>query len=66
MLKIFKNKYSLFWSCKNKLKKERFEKPNKKKFLLLIPENIVDRVLGVCKTKIPTEYRKTGIMCFKN
>ena len=34
--------------------------------MLLIPENIADRVLSVCKTKIPTEYREKGIRCFKN
>ena len=29
-------------------------------------ENLGDRVLSVCKTKIPTEYREKGIKCFKN
>ena len=42
------------------------EKPKKEKLLLLIPENIGDRVLSVCKTKIPTEYREKGIIGFKN
>ena len=66
MLKILKTNILFFEVVKTNTKKERFEKPNKKKLLLLIPENIVDRVLGVCKTKIPIEYRKTGIRCFKN
>ena len=42
------------------------EKPKKKKLLLLMSENLGDRVLSVCKTKIPTKYRKKGIKCFKN
>ena len=33
---------------------------------MLIPENIGDRVLSVCKTKIPTEYREEGVRGFKN
>ena len=32
---------------------------------MVTPENIGDRVLSVCKTKIPTEYREKGIPCFK-
>ena len=51
---------------KTNTKKESLEKPKKEKLLLLIPENIGDRVLSVCKTKIPTEYREKGIRCFKN
>ena len=39
---------------------ERLEKPKKKKLLLLIPENIGDRVSSVRKTKIPTEFIKKG------
>ena len=52
MLKIFKNKYFLFQSCQNKqkTKSERLEKPQKEKLLLLIPENIDDKKLSVCKT----------------
>ena len=42
------------------------KKPGKEKLSLLIPENIGDRVLSVCKTQIPTEYREKGIRCFKN
>ena len=30
--------------------KERFDKPKQEKFLSLIPENIGDRKLSVCKT----------------
>ena len=41
--------------CKNKHKKERLEKPRKKKLLLLIPENIGDRVSSV------SEYREEGV-----
>ena len=44
----------------------KMEKPKKEKLLLLIPENIGDRVLSVFKTKIPTEYREKGISSFKN
>ena len=66
MLKIFKNKYFVFKVVKTNTKKEKFEKPKKEKLLLLIPENRGDRVLSVCKTKIPTEYREKGIRCFKN
>ena len=29
--------------------------------MLLIPENIDDRVLSVCKTRIPTEYKENSI-----
>ena len=32
------------------MKKESLEKPKKEKLLLLIPENIGDRKLSVCKT----------------
>ena len=39
---------------------------SKKKALLLVPENTADRVFSVHKTKIPTEYRKKYIKCFKN
>ena len=66
MLKIFKNKYFVFKVVKTNTKKEKLEKPKKKNLLLLIPENRGDRVLSVCKTKIPTEYREKGIRCFKN
>ena len=48
------------------MKKESLEKPKKEKLLLLIPENIGDRVLSVFKTKMPTEYREKGISSFKN
>ena len=41
-------------------------KAKKDMLLLLIPENTSDRVLSVHKTKIPTEYRKKDIRCFKN
>ena len=66
MLKIFKNKYFVFKVVKTNTKKEKLEKPKKRKLLLLIPENRSDGVLSVCKTKIPTEYREKGIRCFKN
>ena len=55
-----------FKDVKTSTKKERLEKPKKEKLLLLIPENIGDRVLSVCKTKILTEYREKGVRCFKN
>ena len=63
MLKIFKNIF-FFEVVKTNTKKERLENPKKEKLLLLIPEK--HRVLSVCKTKIPTEYREKGIRCFKN
>ena len=56
---------SFFKVVKTNTKKERLEKLKKEK-LLLIPENIGDSVLGVFKTKIPTEYREKGIMYFKD
>ena len=55
-----------FKDVKTSTKKERLEKPKKEKLLLLIPENIGDRVLSVCKTKISTEYREKGVRCSKN
>ena len=55
-----------FKVVKTNIKKENLEKPKKEKFLMVTPENIGDRVLSVCKTKIPTEYREKGIRCFKN
>ena len=54
-----------FYSCKNKHKKGKVGK-TKKEDMLLIPENIADRVLSVCKTKIPTEYREKGIRLLRN
>ena len=65
MLKIFKNIF-FFKVVKTNTKKERLEKPKKEKLLLLIPENIDERVLSIYKTKILTEYREKGIRCFKN
>ena len=35
-------------------KKESLENTKKEKLFLLIPENIDDRVLSVCKTKMET------------
>ena len=55
-----------FKVVKTNTKKEKLEKLKNKKLLLLTPENIGDRVLSVCKTKIPTEYREKDISCFKN
>ena len=53
MLKIFL-KNSFFFKVKKKTqKKERLEKQAKENLLLLIPKNIGDRVLSVCKSKIP-------------
>ena len=47
MLKIFKN---IFFSkiVKTNTKKEKLEKRKKEKLLLLIAENIGDRVLSTC------------------
>ena len=63
--KYLKINIFFFKNVKTNTKKERLEKPNKEKLLLLIPENISDRVLSMCKTKIPTEYREKAIRCFK-
>ena len=41
-------------------------KQNKKMLLLLISENTGARALSVRKTKMPAEYRRKGIRCFKN
>ena len=59
--KYLKINIFFFKVVKTNTKKERLEKPKKEKLLLLIPENIGDRVLSVFKTKIPTEYREKGI-----
>ena len=57
MLNISDIKYLLFFmEAKTSTKKEILEKAKKEKSLLLIPENIGDRVTSVCKTEIPTEY----------
>ena len=57
MLNISDIKYLLFFKeAKTSTKKEILEKAKKEKSLLLIPENIGDRVTSVCKTEIPTEY----------
>ena len=61
---MFKNIF-FFKLVKTNTKKESLEKPKKEK-QLLIAEKIGDRVLSVCETKIPTEYREKGIRCFKN
>ena len=34
--------------------------------MLLIPENMGEKVLSMCETKIPTEYREKGIRSLKN
>ena len=62
--KNLKKKYFLKKLWKQTQKK--LEKQEKEKLLLLIPENIGDRVFNVCKTKIPTEYRGKCIRGFKN
>ena len=57
MLNISDIKYLLFFKeAKTSTKKEILEKAKKEKSLLLIPENIGDRVISVCKPEIPTEY----------
>ena len=65
MLKIFKNKYFLFKVVKTNTKIERLEKPKKEKLLLLIPENPGNRVVSVCKSKIPTKYREKRYKMFQ-
>ena len=52
MLKHLKNIFSFLKLWKQTQKKERLEKPKKEKLSLLIPENIADRVLSMCKTKL--------------
>ena len=49
MLKMFKN-ILFFKVVKKSTKKEKLEKPKKEKLLLLIPENVGDRKVKVCKT----------------
>ena len=49
MLKIFKNIF-FFKVVKTNTKKKMLEKPKKENLLFLIPENIGDRKLSVCKT----------------
>ena len=49
MLNIFKN-ILFFKVVKTNTKKESLEKAKREKLLLLIPENIGDRKLSVCKT----------------
>ena len=49
MLKMFKN-ILFFKVVKKNTKKGKLEKPKKEKLLLLIPENIGDRKVKVCKT----------------
>ena len=49
MLKIFKNIF-FFKVGKTNTKKKKLEKPKKRKNCLLIPENIDDRTLSVCRT----------------
>ena len=73
MQKTFKNKYFLF---KKKLYKQTWQKyynifsvsfkQNKKSLLLLIPENIGDRLLLCVKLKCYLNLRKKVIRCFKN
>ena len=62
MLKTLKNKYVLF----NVKKKEKWEKAGKEMLLLLIPENIRDRKLSVCKSVKYQLNIENGIRCFKN
>ena len=66
MLRMLKKNIFFFKVVKTNTKKEKLEKPKKEKLLLLIPENRGDRVLSVCKTKIPTEYREKGIRLLRN
>ena len=71
MLKILKKKKKL-----KKLYKQTWQKyynifsisfkQNKKRSLLLIPENKGDRMFIVPKTKMLNEYRGKGIRYFKN
>ena len=49
-LKIFEINIFFFKVVKMNTKKERLEKTRKEKLLLLIPENIGDKTLSVCKT----------------
>ena len=56
---MFKNIF-FFKLVKTNTKKESLEMPKKEK-QLLIAEKIGDRVLSVCETKIPTEYREKKV-----
>ena len=72
MLKIFKKNIFFKKSCTNKHEKKYCSifsmsfKQNKKRLLLLIPQNKGDRVFIVLKTKMLTKYRGKGIRYFKN
>ena len=72
MLSIFKNEYFLLKAVKTNTTKilqdflHNLKAKNKKMLLLLMPENEGDRTFSVSKTKMPTEYRKKEIRCFKN
>ena len=62
MLKIFKYKYFIFQSCKNKHKKGKVGKTNKGKVVVANTwKHKWYSVKCVCKTKIPREYGEKGI-----
>ena len=64
MQKIFKNKYFLFLKAvQTNMTKilNIYFKQNKKRLLLLIPENTADRVFIVRKTKMLTEYKRKEV-----
>ena len=56
---MFKNIF-FFKLVKTNTKKESLEMPKKEK-QLLIAEKMGDRVVSVCETKIPTEYREKKV-----
>ena len=66
MLKYFFKNVLFHEVVKTNTKKEKLQKSKKEKLLFLIPEIKGNIVLSVCKTKIPTEYRKNGIRCLRD
>ena len=59
-------KKNIFFFKVVKTNTKKLKKPKREKLLLLMPENIGDRVSSVWKPKIPTEYREKGIKRLKN
>ena len=71
MQKIFKNKYLLFLKMVYRETWQKYYifsvsfKQNKKRLLLLIPENIGDGVFIVRQTKMLTEYKRKRYKVFQ-
>ena len=70
MLKVLKRNIFFLKAIKTKQKYHNIFpisfKQNKKRLLLLIPENIGDRAFSMRKSRIPTNFREEDMRCFKN